>query len=180
MSKAVRTSVQKRINERKRWLEAGDKSEHAKLTSHQMSAVIRLLEEGATLVEIARYDGMPSVGAVYSQQYADPAFDEAVRAARASAATTALEEAQHELREALESGDPDRMRVASAYHAGTVEYAAKIAPKEYGQLVKLAGADGGALSIQVVSYAIEQADKSANAVLGGQLESIEASRESDV
>ncbi len=172
----AKTSVQRRINERMSWLQAGDKSEHARLTSHQKQAVLRLLSEGATLVELARYDGMPSVGAIYAESYADADFGKAVQAARADSATTALEEAQHELREALESGDPDRMRIAAAYHSGTIEYAAKIAPKEYGQLVKLAGADGGPLSVQVVSYAIEQA-KRANSVDGGALKELEASRE---
>jgi len=66
-----------------------------------------------------------------------------------------IDEAQHQLREALETNDPDTMRVAADYHKGTLNYAEKIAPKQFGVMVKHAGADGGQLAIAVVNYGAE-------------------------
>ena len=146
-------TIQRRQLDRLRWLEAGAASEHHKMTEHQKATVLRLTEEGATLVEIAALDGMPSISTVFREAVADATFDAALRSARAANATSSLEEAQQLLREAAQGNDTDKMIIASAYHRGTEAYAAKIAPKEYGQLVKLAGADGGALTIQTISYA---------------------------
>ena len=160
----AKTSVQRRVNERLAWLKEGAKARDA-INEHQKLAVVALITEGATLTEIATLDGMPAVSAVYVETYRDAAFAEAIRAARAASATTIVDEAQHELRDAIESGDTDRMSVASAYHKGSLEYASKIAPREFGQLLKLAGADGGALTIQVIDYA----------KAGGQLVDAEAS-----
>lgn len=96
---------------------------------------------------------MPSVSTVFREAKLDPAFDSLLQAARAANATASLEEAQQLLRAAASGNDTDKMIIASAYHRGTEAYAAKIAPKEYGTLVKLAGADGGALTIQTINYA---------------------------
>lgn len=167
-----KSGVAKRIDARMAWLAKGDVSAHARLTSHQRAAVLRLIEEGATLVELARYEGMPSVSAIYAESYADPQFASDLQAARAASACTVIEEAQSELRDALESNDPDKMRVAAAYHQGSIEYAAKIAPKEFGTLVKLAGSDGGALTVNLVDYAKVSLD-----VIGKAVESTKASRE---
>jgi hypothetical protein len=55
---------------------------------------------------------------------------------------------------ATNSSDPDLMRIAEAFHRCAVGYAEKVAPREFGQLVKVGGVDGGALQVQVVSYAV--------------------------
>lgn len=157
--------LQKRLDDRVRWLQAGAASEHRALSEHQKAAVLRLTEEGATLIEIATLEGMPSVSSIYREALADAVFADALNAARAASATTAIEEAQHNLRVAATGKDTDEMIIAASYHRGTLDYAAKIAPKEYGQLVKLAGADGGALTVRVISYGTTQD------IIGGSLES---------
>lgn len=146
------STISRRTKERIAWLQAGAASHYDRLTEHQRYAVIRLLEEGATLVEIAALEGMPSASSVYREARENPQFADAVQAARAACAATAIEEAQAELREAAAGNDTDRMSIANAYQRGTLEYAAKIAPREFGQLVKLAGADGGALTVNLVNY----------------------------
>jgi hypothetical protein len=55
---------------------------------------------------------------------------------------------------ATNSSDPDLMRIAEAFHRCAVGYAEKVAPREFDQLVKVGGVDGGALQVQVVSYAV--------------------------
>ncbi len=145
-------ALKQRQLDRLRWLEAGAASEHTALTEHQKAAVVRLIEEGATLVEVAALSGMPSVSTIYRESFQNEPFAQAMRSARAAAATTFIEEAQDNLRIAASSKDTDAMVIASAYHRGSLEYAAKIAPKEFGQLVKIAGADGGALTIQTINY----------------------------
>jgi len=161
----TKTSVQRRVNSRLAWLHKGIGPREA-IGPNIKLALVALIEEGATLVEIARMEGMPSVGTVYNAMKNDPQFATDMDAARGASATTVIEEAQHELREALESGDTDRMSMAVGYHRGSLEYAAKIAPREYGQLLKIAGADGGALTVNVVNYGT-----------GSPLIDVEASRE---
>lgn len=127
--------------------------------------IVELIQHGATLTEIETLDGMPRANTIWDECKRDPAFAQAMSEARAVAAASILDEAQHNLRDAAQNNDPDKMRIAADYARGCVAYAEKIAPREFGQLVKLAGADGGALTISVVNYAEGQ-----QAISGGTLE----------
>lgn len=124
------------------------------LTDDERAHVLSLLTEGATLSEIVTVRGITSYGALYVTRTADAAFDAEVRAALAQNAEAAIAEAAEMSRDAAESNDADRMRVAEAFHRCATTYAEKVAPKEYGQLVKLGGHDGGALNLSVVNYAV--------------------------
>lgn len=157
------TVISRRIAER---LESLNKQAMPHAISDECKAkLIELVQHGATLTEIETLRGMPRANYVWQECKRDPAFGQALQEARVIAAANVLEEAQHHLRDAVESNDPDVMRIASDYARASTAYAEKIAPKEFGQLVKHAGADGGALTVNVVQYAIE-----APAVIGGTLQ----------
>jgi hypothetical protein len=149
--KLPRTVVQRRIDARLAWLKAG-LPDDGPMTANQKLAVVALISRGATLTEIAAMEGMPSESTIFRATRNDEQFAQDMSEARAMSATVNIDEAQHQLRESLETGDSDAVAMASQYHKATHEYAAKIAPREYGQLVKIAGADGGALTVQVVDY----------------------------
>lgn len=116
--------------------------------------VLELCREGATLSEVCTERQVTSYTRLYHTRTVDALFDDDVRKALAMGAEAALSEAQEFSKAAAESGNPDLMRVAESFGRVSVLYAEKIAPREYGQLIKLGGADGGALSLQVVSYAL--------------------------
>jgi hypothetical protein len=125
----------------------------------QKQMIVALIEHGATVVEIEAMQGMPSAATIWRECNRDPAFDQAMTDARVSSASSILDEAQHQLRKALESNDPDQMRIAAAYAQGATAYVEKIAPKQYGAMLKHAGADGGALSVAVINYAAQDMGK---------------------
>lgn len=68
-------------------------------------------------------------------------------------AETAIAEAQEFGKQAAAEGNPDMMRVAESFGRLSTTYAEKIAPKEFGQLVKLGDHNGGALQIVVANFA---------------------------
>jgi hypothetical protein len=72
----------------------------------------------------------------------------------AQGAEAAIAEAAEVGKAASNSGDPDLMRVAEAFNRCSVSYAEKMAPREFGQLVKLGNPDGGELQLKVISYAV--------------------------
>jgi Bacteriophage Sf6, terminase small subunit-like len=123
------------------------------LDEKQRSTILTLLTEGATLAEIFTIRGITSYSSFYATRNAEPEFDAAVRGAMAQGAEAAIAEAAEVSKSATNSSDPDLMRIAEAFHRCAVGYAEKVAPREFGQLVKLGGIDGGALQVHVVSYA---------------------------
>lgn len=116
--------------------------------------VLELVREGATLAEICTLRGVTSYTRLYHTRSIDPVFDAEVRAAATMGAETAISEAQELSKAAAQEGNPDLMRVAESFARVSMLYAEKIAPREFGQLVKLGNHDGGPLSLQVVNYAI--------------------------
>jgi len=119
--------------------------------------VLELLRDGATMAEICTTRELTSYGRVYHTRTVDPQFDADVRAAQAIGAEAALAEAQELSRLAADSGNPDLMRVAESFSRVTTLYAEKIAPREFGQLVKLGNSDGSLLSMQVINFALPAA-----------------------
>lgn len=124
------------------------------LTEELRERVLELCREGATLSEVCTDRNVTSYTRLYHTRTVDPVFDEDVRKALAMGAEAALSEAQEFSKSAAASGDPDMMRVAESFGRVSVLYAEKIAPREYGQLIKLGNPEGGPLSLQVVSYAV--------------------------
>lgn len=145
------TTISQRLAQRLEMLRSGQ--HETSISPEHKAAIVALVEHGATIVEIEAIEGMPSVVTIWRECKRDEAFGQALQSARVTAAASILDEAHQELRRALDTGDPDTMKIASDYVRGATSYVEKIAPKEFGTLVKLAGADGGALTVQVVDYA---------------------------
>lgn len=124
------------------------------LSDAQRKTILRLIAEGATLSEVFTIRGIASYGSFFAARVADQVYDDDVRRALAQGAEAAIAEAAELSRAAADSANPDDMRVAEAFHRCALSYAEKAAPREYGQLIKLGGVDGGALSIAVVNYAL--------------------------
>jgi hypothetical protein len=152
------------------------------LSEEQRGAVLKLLRNGATLSEIFTMRGIASYGCFYATRTADQVFDDDVRKALAQGAEAAIAEAAELSRSAVETDNPDMMRIAEAFHRCALSYAEKAAPREYGQLIKLGGHDGGALSLSVVTYALpivdgkfqELPDGSRARLISGEAEPLDA------
>lgn len=124
----------------------------ALLSEDQKVIMLALIREGATMTAVCRRAGMPKLTDIYATCEVDKAFAAALDQARRVQATSRLDRAQDVLDDAVSGGDVDDIRAAAVYATETTRYAEKIAPREYGQLVKLAGADGGALTVQITDY----------------------------
>lgn len=135
------------------------------LTPEMRAAVLRIIGQGATIVELCALKGMPSVTSLWQAVDKDEAFRNEFRAAQAKGAAMVLQEAQELLRDAAEGTkvDTDKVRVAEMYARASQWYAEKFAPKEFGQLVKIAGdAELAAVQVSITKYVptapVEQAD----------------------
>lgn len=122
--------------------------------------VIQLFRDGATSTEIDASPFMPSVDAQANECKRNPEFAVAVQEARAIGAKAMLDEANDLARQvavADEYGDinVDNVRAAESYARTISGFVEKVAPREYGPLLKLgADADAGAMPIiQIVSFA---------------------------
>lgn len=123
------------------------------LDAERQALVLALLREGATPLEIVRHKGMPSLASIWATRDADAKFKVDFDNAVANGARAMLAEAQELARDATVSNDPDAVRVADMYMRVTQSYVEKLAPREFGQLVKLAGdADQAAITVQVVNF----------------------------
>lgn len=124
------------------------------LDEKSKALVLALLQAGATILEVTRRKGMPKLGDVWATLEADAVFKVAFHKAAANGAATMLAEAQDVARDAAISGDPDEVRAADMYMRVVEKYVEKIAPREYGQLVKLAGDEAhAAITVQLVQFA---------------------------
>jgi hypothetical protein len=155
---------------KKRERSAKSKPEEARALSPAVKArVIGLFEEGMTITELFRTLGMPNGASYWRACDADPAFATLAKQAQARGAAVKMALAQENAEREAESRDPDRARVAQSLCAVTMTYAEKIAPKEFGQLVKL-GSDGSMpFAVHVINYgtleggALTQADSTNDA-----------------
>lgn len=114
--------------------------------------VIVLLTEGATLSEIVERDEVGSYGAIWEAARIDAAFASALSQARVASASAHLDVAHQFHLDAAQTGDPDKSQIAQRLSAATTAYVEKVAPREFGPLLKMAGHDGGPLRVTVVDY----------------------------
>lgn len=114
--------------------------------------VLWMLEQGSTLTEIARLQGMPCLYAINAERKRDPQFDADIDQARVVGLGVKMDLCAENAEREAESRDPDRMRVAQMLAAVMTSYAEKIAPKQYGQLVKLGGDANAPLAVHVINY----------------------------
>jgi len=122
--------------------------------------VLQLFRDGATSTEIDATPFMPSVDAQANECKRNPEFAAAVQEARAIGARAMLDEANDLARQVAVADDDgtinvDNVRAAESYARTINGFVEKVAPREYGPLLKLgADADGAAMPIiQIVSFA---------------------------
>lgn len=151
-------SVIKKGREARAVLEPGDDVLDAK----QQATLLAMVEEGATTSEVCRRYGMPRLGAVWRTVGANAEFAAALKAAEATGAKAMLDEAHDYMRDAqagfdtgngVRTVDVDAVRVAESYMKITQAYVEKVAPRQYGPLVKIAGdAEAAAITINLTKF----------------------------
>lgn len=127
----------------------------ARPTDEQKQTYLDGLRSGRSIPSILRDNpDLPGLSMFSAERELDPAFDAAVVAARADGVTVNIDEAldyQYAVRT-----DKGLSIAASKYTHAVMHMAPLMAPKQFGQLVKLAGADGEKLSIALVAYSPQQ------------------------
>lgn len=122
------------------------------VTAEHKALIIALLESGQTLASILRDNPeVPGAGMIHAARRKDEAFDAAFREARANGAAQRIEEVldySYSVR-----GNKQLAIAASKYADVVLKSAPLLAPKEFGALLKLAGADGEKLTVALVDYA---------------------------
>lgn len=124
---------------------------NGELSAYDKEMILRGLMGGAGITTILRdLPGAPGFGAVIRARRRDADFDAAYSQARAAGAEVLIDEA---LDYSFAVRADKTMSIAAHRYADTVlKSAEKAAPREYGPLLKLAGHDGGALQIGVISF----------------------------
>lgn len=121
------------------------------LSDYDKAEIIRGLTVGTGITTILKdLPGAPGFGAVIRARRRDPEFDGAYAQARAAAAEILIDEAL-DYSYAVRS-DKQLSTAAHRYADTILKSAEKMAPKEYGPLLKLAGHDGGRLAVAVISF----------------------------
>lgn len=133
------------------FIRTGDSDGPADLSEADKAAVIEGLHGGLSLATILRI--RPSISgsiAVYRARRNDPAFDKAYTDAKNAGIAVRIDES---VDYAMSVRADAKKAVGAAQYARAVLMSAeKLAPKEFGPLVKVAGHDGNALSISVISF----------------------------
>lgn len=126
-------------------------------TDEMKEKICELLVEGATIREVCAFRGFPSKAELFRELAQDEEFAKAYGMAKEIGAGTPLEEGLDVGRDAVEADGGENVNksmVAHRYMQIGAIYAEKMAPKKYGQLLKLGGdEDTGPIQIQVVNYA---------------------------
>lgn len=128
------------------------------VTPEHKALIPQLIADGATLTWLADQAGMPGAGAILRARDNDPAFADAMRAAFGANATVGLDAAHQYATDAIDDVDIDKAKRADILHRIAVARAEKIAPREFGAMIKHADADGGKLTVSVINYAAPTPD----------------------
>lgn len=155
------------------------RKEDALDTTEMRAEIVRLVSAGCTITEIAAREDMPDKTLIHKWKRKYPDFFEAMEDAQEACAQAIIEDAVDMVREASESAlevepvsektgkksgreapvipSPEstltRARIAEIAFKTSVTYAEKIAPKRFGNLVKLSDAAlSGAPIVQLVNY----------------------------
>lgn len=130
-------------------------------TSELKAEICRLLSEGATTREICELESMPARATLFEWLSGDHEFRAHYEEAKVLAATVIVDEAMDYVREAVDGSDTDHMRarVAESFANVALKYAEKVAPRQFGQLVKLGNSEGdGPAIIQLINYTTQAID----------------------
>lgn len=125
-----------------------------------------LFAEGATVNEVVKFEGFPSRAELFRELHKDADFATAYGVAKELGAAVPLEEGLDVGRDAVEADGGENVNksmVAHRYMQIGAIYAEKMAPKKYGQLLKLGGdEDLGPIKVQVINYAVPAIAKQGN------------------
>lgn len=125
----------------------------ARMDADMKARVLALVAAGATITEVCSRVGFTTPVPVWRACDADDKFRNSLREAQARGAATILAEAHDNARDAAIGDDPDKMRIADMYSRTATAFAEKMAPKEYGSLVKIAGdAELAAVQVTITKY----------------------------
>lgn len=125
-----------------------------------IETICDLLEAGCTMREVCSLPDMPSEPAFRRATRDGSKYQTRIETARARGADAILDDAR-DLIEAMklawiDETDPDTSRVLTsgslAIHKIAMEQARLLAPKKFGDLIKMADADGNALSVTVMTF----------------------------
>ena len=125
------------------------------MTDALKDEIVERVETGEFLATVCRDAHMPSAGSVMRHVRLDDAFGKRFAAALATLADLRLTDAAEFA--ATEAGSDledrvERTRVAEIYAKTLANVLSKLAPKTHGELIKIAGGDGGAVQVAVVNY----------------------------
>ena len=119
---------------------------------------LALMRAGEWPTDICDDTSMPPYSAFRQAMAEDETFAADFEEAFRVMADQSLCDASKFARESAETGNVDLMRIADIYAKSLNSALEKLAPRDYGALIKHAGAEGGPLQVQVISYA-KQLDK---------------------
>jgi hypothetical protein len=123
----------------------------ATLTDEHKAIILDCLRSGMTLsAALIHNPELPGAPVIQAARRADEAFNKAYDEARLDGLEAAIDEATDY--SFATRGNPKLSASAKRYLDGQLATAAAVAPKRYGGMVKLAGADGEALRILTVNY----------------------------
>lgn len=168
--KALTVAETKQTTEQRQWSQRKAKRQappkDAPLnTPALLDEIVRLLKEGCTTREICDMAHMPSRATLFDWLQKDQDFRAKYEQAKIECAYAIIDDAADYVRTAVETDEtPDhaRVRAAEVYSKAAGNYAAAVAPRQLGQLVKL-GADGemGGLQVVITNYVQEIPARSA-------------------
>lgn len=124
------------------------------ITETDKALILEALSRGVQITQACEMLGIRAPTRVYDAVDRDAIFAADFKAAQAKGAHALLAAAHEFAVEELASKDPDRMRCADMMMRVTTAFVEKMAPREYGPLVKLGSDPDAPLQVQVVSYAI--------------------------
>lgn len=128
----------------------------APLSDETKEAALFLVADGMLLTGLVERGVIPSYWHLYEEAERDTKFGEKLKQAQARGARTLLNRAQAHAVEMVNSGDDVQVRAADALMRVTQTFAEKVAPKDFGPLVKLAGDTDAPLQLNVVNYCLPQ------------------------
>jgi hypothetical protein len=134
-------------------------------TDEIRAEIIRCITEGMTFSRLCEHPDMPTYAELCDERRRNPEFSKAVAEARADSASIDLDYPVDLLKDAIR--DSDKLGAYFADIAARVmkDRVEKKAPKEYGQLVKLAGEMSlGGLTLQLVDYGNRSESENAGAI----------------
>lgn len=115
--------------------------------------LLERMRAGEMPVEICDAPHMPHYSAFVRLLRTDEQFAIDYSEAYEALANAVLEDGAAFARDTTELANIDAQRIADVYLKSAISALEKLSPKTHGVLVKHAGADGGALTVQVLDYA---------------------------